>query len=317
MIVLGLHFEHDAGATLMKDGRILANVEAERVAGLKHASGLGVTRAALTAALAQADVRAQDVDALAFSDLCEGAVFTPELGRRPEIQRHTHAGALAARLGTLADVGFDGILGRNAFPFRADIPVFVTCHSMSHAAGAVYMAGFPEALGLVIDGYGTCCGMMGYAYHDHVLTRREEFQDRFLLGTGYHGVGILAREIVRTDALDVAGKVMGLQAYGQPATRLGGLLPPSLFHEQRGDRIRQLRPPGVALQRRPGDRAALRRTVPGRAAPQQHDRRRSHLLRPGGLDAGGLHPDRLRPGRLTRRRHDPHPPVPVGRAAAR
>ena len=216
MIVLGLHFEHDAGATLMKDGRILANVEAERITGRKHASGLGATRAALTAALAQADVRAHDVDALAFSDLYEGAVFTAQLDRRPEIQRHTHAGALAARLGTVAEIGFDHILGQDALPLRADIPVFVTCHSISHAAGALYMAGFPEAIGLVIDGYGTCCGTMGYAYQDGVLTRRKEFQDRVLLGTGYHGIGILAREIVKTPMLDVAGKIMGLQAYGQP-----------------------------------------------------------------------------------------------------
>lgn len=216
MIVLGLHFEHDAGATLMNDGRILANIEAERVTGVKHASGLEATRAAVKAAFTQSGVRPQDVDALAFSDLCQGNVYTAELDRLPEIQRQTHADGLAARLGTLADVGFDGILGADASPLRAEIPVFVTCHSMSHAAGAVYMAGFPDAIGLVIDGYGTCCGTMGYAYHDHVLTRREAFQDRFLLGTGYHGIGILAREIVRTEALDVAGKVMGLQAYGQP-----------------------------------------------------------------------------------------------------
>lgn len=214
MIVLGLHFEHDAGATLMQDGRVLANVEAERVTGVKHASGLDATRAAVAAAFSHAGLRPQDVDALAFSDLCEGTVFTAELDRRPEIQRDTHAGGLAARLGTLADVGFDRLLGSDA-SLRGDIPVFVTCHSMSHAAGAVYMAGIPEAIGLVIDGYGTCCGTMGYVYQDQVLTRREEFQDRCLLGTGYHGVGILAREIVRTDVLDVAGKVMGLQAYGQ------------------------------------------------------------------------------------------------------
>ena len=216
MIVLGLNFEHDAGAALMQDGRLLAVVEAERVTGRKHASGLTATRAAITAVLAQAGVLAREVDAVAFPDLSAGEIFTPHLDRRPEIQLRTHAGPMAWCLGSLGDVGFDAILGRDVASCRSDIPVFVTCHSMTHAAGAVYMAGASETLGLVIDGYGTCCGTMGYEYRAHVLSRRESIQDRVLLGTGYHGIGILAREIVQTSALDVAGKVMGLHAYGRP-----------------------------------------------------------------------------------------------------
>ena len=41
------------------------------------------------------------------------------------------------------------------------------------------------------------------------------YRDRFLLGAGYHGIGIIAHEIQATEVLDVAGKVMGLSAYGK------------------------------------------------------------------------------------------------------
>ena len=273
MIVLGLNFEHDAGAALMRDGHLLAVVEAERVTGRKHASGLAATRAAIAAALSQAGVHARDVDAVAFSDLSAGEIFTPQLDRRPEIQLRTHAGPLAARLGAFGEVGFDLILGREMASCRSGIPVFVTCHSMTHAAGAVYMAGASETLGLVIDGYGTCCGTMGYEYRGHVLSRRESIQDRVLLGTGYHGIGILAREIVQTDALDVAGKVMGLHAYGRP----------------RPDWVDYFRERYFASSAETGYADYLRQSVRFRGASSPE--RLCAELFPGGLAAGALSVD--------------------------
>lgn len=215
MIVLGIHFEHDAGAVLMKDGEIVINVEAERVTGMKHVAGVPAVRAAVAAAFAQTGLRSEDVAAIAFSDTWH----KPEparLDRKPEIQQHTHGAELVARQGTFAETRFDRYLPPVAAKFRPDTPIFLTCHSMSHAAGAVYMAGYAEACGLVMDAYGTCCGMMGYRYEDGRLTRAEHWLDRYLLGAGYHRIGIVAREIAQTHHLDVAGKVMGLQAYGEP-----------------------------------------------------------------------------------------------------
>ena len=214
MIVLGLHFEHDAGACLMQDGEILISVEAERVTGKKHDFGLAAVLAAMQAAFEQTGIVAGEVDAIAFSDMVEDRVYRSKLDLLPEIEQHTHGAQLAACLGGFEASGMAALLQPASGGFRPDIPVFVACHSMAHAAAALHMSGFARATGLVIDGYGTCCGLMGYTYRDGVLARCEEFKDRFLLGAGYHGIGILAREIVRTQTLDVAGKVMGLQAYG-------------------------------------------------------------------------------------------------------
>lgn len=216
MITLGLHFDHDAAATLMKDGEIAIIIEAERVTGIKHDQGLEAIQAAVAAAFAQTGIRADDVAAVAYSDLWDDFYLPARLDRREDIQAATHGSRLAAELGRFDEIGFDRLIPADVARLRPDVPVFVTCHSMNHAAGAVYMSGFSEAAGLVIDGYGTCCGMMGYLYRGGVLSRLEPFRDRYLLGAGYHGIGNLAQEIVDTDFLDIPGKLMGLHAYGQP-----------------------------------------------------------------------------------------------------
>ena len=211
MIVLGIHFDHDAGATLMKDGQIIINVEAERVTGIKHATWIEAAQAAVKTAFAQSGIRPEEVSAIAYSDLGHQS-----LDRLPAVQAQTHGPDLVYSMGTLASSGIDALLEREAQSFRADIPVFLVCHSISHAAGAVYMAGFSEACGLVFDAYGTCCGTMAYTYKGGRLFRLDEWHDRYLMGAGYHRVGIISKEINGTHYLDVAGKVMGLQAYGQP-----------------------------------------------------------------------------------------------------
>jgi carbamoyltransferase len=217
MIVLGLHLEHDAGAVLMKDGDIVINVEAERVTGVKHADGIAPAQAAVRAAFDQTGIRPEEVSAIAFSDLWASKSYPAQVDRLPEIQRLTHGPNLVASPGTFAEIGFERVLPETVAAFRSDIPVFLTCHSMCHAAGAVYMAGFAQACGLVFDAYGTCCGMMGYHYKDGTLLRLEDWLDRYLMGAGYHRIGVVAREIQYTPViLDVAGKVMGLQAYGHP-----------------------------------------------------------------------------------------------------
>src|SRR5262245_53046544 len=103
MIVLGLHFEHDAGATLMKDGEIAVSIKAERVTGYKHAGGLEATCASIRAALSQTGIRAENIDAIAYCDLWFNSPIAGQLDRRPEIQTNTHGARLAARLGNLSE----------------------------------------------------------------------------------------------------------------------------------------------------------------------------------------------------------------------
>jgi carbamoyltransferase len=63
MVVLGLHFGHDAAASVIADGRVLSYVSRERESRVKHA--LGLTTHEFNLALSRADVDWQDVDCVA------------------------------------------------------------------------------------------------------------------------------------------------------------------------------------------------------------------------------------------------------------
>ncbi len=84
MIVFGVHFEHDAGATLMRDGHIVINVEAERVTGVKHAAGPHSVQAAVKGAFVQSGIRPDEVSAIAYSDMFDND--PRQLDWLPEIQ---------------------------------------------------------------------------------------------------------------------------------------------------------------------------------------------------------------------------------------
>ncbi|MFM8680684.1 MAG: carbamoyltransferase C-terminal domain-containing protein [Alphaproteobacteria bacterium] len=64
MIILGLHFGHDAGVVVLRDGAIVSFVLRERVSRVKHAMSLD--RATLDRALRDAGVGIADIDAVAI-----------------------------------------------------------------------------------------------------------------------------------------------------------------------------------------------------------------------------------------------------------
>lgn len=65
MLILGLHFGHDASITVLRDGHIAAHVSRERVSGIKHA--LGLDSYTLQAALSEANVSLQDISYCAIT----------------------------------------------------------------------------------------------------------------------------------------------------------------------------------------------------------------------------------------------------------
>lgn len=65
MIILGLHFGHDASVCVVKDGRVVVNILGERIVRLKHAMTLSVEL--IRTALDEAAVRIEDIDYCAVS----------------------------------------------------------------------------------------------------------------------------------------------------------------------------------------------------------------------------------------------------------
>lgn len=148
MIVLGLHFGHDAAATVIRDGVVQSYVLRERHTRVKHAVSLSI--ATVRGALERAGVAAADVDVVAVSSTQQVELIADDpaalsveyvpadpLGRPCTLLAEAGAGVAAQRAGgTLLDFLYDPDLfatwlGRSyaaLFPERtqrerADIPV--------------------------------------------------------------------------------------------------------------------------------------------------------------------------------------------------
>ncbi|QKG18667.1 carbamoyltransferase family protein [Actinomadura verrucosospora] len=188
MIVLGISggYGHDAAAALVRDGRIEAVVEEERLTRRKHAYGAAPVHAAQYC-LARSGIRLDEVDVLALSW---------EPAERPDWPTRLHETMLA-------------------HPFFASSPapdVEIVGHARSHAAAAFYCSGFGDAAVLTVDGQGdgvsTC---LGRATGDKIDLDRE-FGIADSLGFFY-----LALTNHLGFELGEEGKVMGLASYAEPA----------------------------------------------------------------------------------------------------
>lgn len=231
-IILGIARFHDVGAALFVDGKVAIVAEAERVLDVKHARGTGSVPPAVVAALDDIGLNAGDIDAVVVADTHgEGIECRSDWGMDSHVRgwasvdkeliEHTHGPSMAVPLGTVSAPGRLQ-MGRLDIPgLRDDLPVYGACHHGAHAASAIYMSGFDDCGVLVVDGYGVCSGSIGYRYRNGACERLESTRDMALLGWRYSLFGHLAKEILPgTDSLDLAGKVMGLNAYGTPQPHL-------------------------------------------------------------------------------------------------
>lgn len=215
-VTLGISRTHDVSAALFKGSELLGIAEAERVLEIKHARGPDKLEPAVLELLAQHGISIEDVDAISIADTGRERLEATF----PETVAKIHSDFPLALLGHRS-VLKDLPLGDIALGFRSDVDVFYACHHASHALSALYQAGYEECAILVIDGYGICCGTIAYHYKDGNLQRLESFKDSALLGWRYQLFGHFPKEIVseKTDILDLAGKVMGLNAYGKPVQK--------------------------------------------------------------------------------------------------
>lgn len=194
--VLGIHgypgTGHDAGAAVVVDGKLVAAVEEERLARVRHAPGMAPGRAALEVCnIAGIDVR--DVDRVAYPWLPEAMSSC-----RIEIEETIRA-SLAASWGCPV----------------ADIPrVDFIEHHVAHAwAGIAFLPDYarhqPAAV-LVVDGMGESTSGAAFRWEDDDLAKIWSLDCTASLGMYYEGmtlgVGFGWGE---------EGKTMGLASYGR------------------------------------------------------------------------------------------------------
>jgi len=151
--ILGVARFHDVAAALYLDGVVAAVAEAERVLDQKHARGPQLLPPAVEAALRDAQVAVDQVEAVVVADTHGDAiecrsdydVSNPARGWETldkEVLEATHDPDLLLPLGVASRPDRLRLGALNIQGLPANTPVFGVCHHASHAASAIYMSGF-------------------------------------------------------------------------------------------------------------------------------------------------------------------------------
>lgn len=196
IVGVSAHF-HDAACSLIRDGKLVAVIEEERLTRIKHDPATPIN--AFKACLNHAGLDVTDIDCLAFyenSGFKRGRSKTDSVsafGNQPT------AGA-AKLIKTL----------RNRFGYEGDIRTFG--HHLSHAASAFYPSGFDDAAVLTVDGVGEWTTTAYWRAESQGLKLLDEVQFPHSLGLLYSTFTAYLGFKVNDDEY----KVMGLAAYGKP-----------------------------------------------------------------------------------------------------
>ena len=212
MNILGINaFHGDASAALVKDGRLVAAIEEERLNRRKHCAGFPAL--AIRAVLESGGVKPGEIDHVAISrdpkaNLHKKILFT--LQKRPSFTK-----LVKNRLANVAKVrGVEDALAAALGAQRGDLRAKLhnVEHHKSHVSSAFFVSGFDEAACLSIDGFGDFVSTMRAVGRDRDL----DVLDRIEFP---HSAGLFYTAITQFLGFLKYGeewKMMGLAPYGKP-----------------------------------------------------------------------------------------------------
>ena len=221
MNILGLHYGHDGAAAVIKDGRLVAAVSAERV--MRQKKFAGVTDEVIDYVLKQAGLTFDDINMIALSDfMADNSHGTLEITHEEEDVLYTS----------------NQIFGNNVVIAKAtmrgkELPVFIISHHLSHAASAFYTSNYEEAMCFSMD------SSFGHVWSNSIVAQGQGTKlvalesPGLMVGVGY---AMFTELLGMGSALFKAGSTMGLASYGKPNRdvydRIGELVEGSYFTEE-------------------------------------------------------------------------------------
>jgi carbamoyltransferase len=232
MYILGLNVFHDATATLLKEGTIIASVGEERLSRVKNHWGFPFR--ATEECLKIGHISGKEIDSVAFS-------FNNTLDQSPRyltdcvIQKSGILDPLDElewdlRRAILVDKMKRPFLNGNYWSscrdyalgsYRRTLQSFgisasnllTKDHHLSHAASAYYDSGYPECIIFTADGSGDGLSMTASVGLDGNISRLHAISNRNSLGAFYAAITkFLGFKMNRHE-----GKITGLAAYGDPS----------------------------------------------------------------------------------------------------
>jgi len=222
MIVLGAHDGHDAGACILKDGKILAAVNEERLTREKLFTG--VPKLSIKEAIKIAGVRPENIDSVAIAGtlgLMASLGWTDVSPRKKAYQfvcKHGGFFASSRSFANLQRLVFKQRRNKDTEKYirslGIDAPVEYVDHHLCHAASAYYTSGKNECLVVTSDGSGDGLSASVYKGADGVLEKVKEMPTYNSIAYFYAYVTLLSGfKMFRHE-----GKITGLAAHGDPAS---------------------------------------------------------------------------------------------------
>lgn len=218
MIVLGISaFVHDSGASLVKDGVLVANVEEERLNRIKHTDAFPVN--SINFVLEKAGVQLSDVDLIAFNwnpykalaaelfKLAIAPIIYFQILRNSRPPKNFRSIAASLRL----KKSFEKI-----YPGEFSGRIVWVDHHLAHAASSYFLSPFNRepADVVVVDGHGENCSTSVFAIQDGKITRKWQ-------APIWDSLGILYTTFTNFLGFDIyqEGKTMALASFGRDSFR--------------------------------------------------------------------------------------------------
>ncbi len=209
MNVLGLScFYHDSAAALLRDGRIVAACQEERLSRRKHDSGFPAR--AVKYVLREAGLRPEELDAVGFYDkplLKFERMLSTYVATFP---RSFSSFRKAMPVWVKEKLWVPSLIRKELAPYKG--PILFAEHHMSHAASCFLVSPFEESAILTVDGVGEWATASFGVGRGTDITLFKEIRFPHSLGllysafTYYLGFKVNSAEY----------KVMGLAPYGRP-----------------------------------------------------------------------------------------------------
>lgn len=139
MIVLGIHFGHDASLSIVKDGKLIISISSERITRIKK--DIKVTTECIEYVFNKASIKHEDVDVIAISSYNSQLSF-PELSVVNENNFLVHE---------IPPIFYNDLVELTGFFFGKEIKVISIPHHLAHASSSFYTSNFSEAICFTLD----------------------------------------------------------------------------------------------------------------------------------------------------------------------
>ena len=218
MVILGISaFVHDSAACLIIDGKLVANVEEERLDRIKHTRAFPVR--AISWVLQKGNLQLGDVDVIAYNwnPYKSVVVEAVKLIKAPviyfKILKHARPPKNFRSIGSA--LRLKRVINRH-FPGEFKGRVVCVDHHLAHAASSYFLAPFnrQNADIIVADGHGEDCSTSVYAVRDNVFELKWK-------APIWNSLGILYSTFTNFLGFDSyqEGKTMALAAFGRDTYR--------------------------------------------------------------------------------------------------